>query len=624
LQANKLSSLKEIEIESVVIKFAGDSGDGMQVTGGIFTSGSALAGNDIATFPDFPAEIRAPIGTVAGVSGFQIRFGSIAVHTPGDECDVLVAMNAAALKSNLSTLKNNGIIIVNSQGFDARNLRLAGYPADATPLEHAISLGYNVINVDLSKVARETLADKGLGTKETERGKNMVALGLISWMYHRPLDTILALTEQRFGKKGEWSEWNKLLVKAGWNFGETIELFHERYNLRPASMKPGVYRGIAGNEALALGLLAASQKAGRSLFLGAYPITPASDVLHELAKYKRLHVDTFMAEDEIAAICASIGASYGGSLGVTVSSGPGIALKTEAMGLAIALELPLVICNIQRGGPSTGLPTKTEQADLFQAVLGRNGESPLIVIAPGSPKECFEMAFWASKLSLEHTTPVMLLSDGYIANGAEPWCFPSIKNLPVIVPAVASDSETPYLPYERDENLVRKLAVPGTKGMQHRIGGLEKQARTGNISYDPDNHEQMVWIRKRKVENIARFIPPIKLEQGSMDASVLILGWGSTLGAITTAVEMAQNAGLKVAQAHLRFIHPFPENMATFLAGFTTVLVPEMNTGQLAFMLKATFPAQVVSLSKIKGKPFSAKEIFDKILTLVEPTQHAQ
>lgn len=616
--------MKDLEIASVVIKFAGDSGDGMQVTGGIFTSGSALAGNDIATFPDFPAEIRAPIGTVAGVSGFQIRLGSIPVHTPGDACDVLVAMNAAALKSNLNALKDQGIIIANSQGFDARNLRLAGYPADAEPLANAVALGHKVVNVDLSKVARETLADKGLSTKEMERGKNMVALGLISWMYHRPLDTILALTDQRFGKKGEWSEWNKLLVQAGWNFGETIELFHERYTLKPAQMQKGTYRGIAGNEALALGLLAASQKAGVSLFLGAYPITPASDVLHELAKYKHLHADTFMAEDEIAAICAAIGASYGGSLGVTVSSGPGIALKTEAMGLAIALELPLVICNIQRGGPSTGLPTKTEQADLFQAVLGRNGESPLIVIAPGSPKECFDMAYWAAKLSLEHVTPVMLLSDGYIANGAEPWRFPTLKDLDPILPNVIDNADATYLPYQRDDNFVRKLALPGTPNKQHRIGGLEKEDLTGNISYDPDNHEKMIYLRKKKVEKVATVIPAIELEQGSMEASILVLGWGSTLGAITTAVENAHKAGINVAQAHLRFIHPFPHNLESLLKQFTYILVPEMNTGQLAFLLQAQFNIKIETLAKVKGKPFQAKEIFDTLVTLHSSLQHAQ
>ena len=613
------------ELTSVVIKFVGDSGDGMQVTGDLFTSAAALAGNDIATFPDFPAEIRAPQGTVAGVSGFQVRFGSERIHSPGDQCDVLVAMNAAGIKSNLYSLKPQGFVIANTPGFDPKNLRLAGYAPDAEPLKEAESKGYKVINVDLSKVARETLANEGLSTKELERGKNMVALGLVCWMFHRSLESVMELTKMKFSKKEEWAEWNKQLVKAGWNFGETIELFHERFVINKAQMDAGNYRGISGNEALALGLLAASHKAGLKLFLGAYPITPASDVLHNLVKYKKFGVDTFMAEDEIAAICAAIGASYGGNLGVTASSGPGIALKAEAIGLAVNLELPLVICNIQRGGPSTGLPTKTEQADLFQAMYGRNGECPLIVLAPGSPKECFDMAFEAALLSLEHVTPVMLLSDGYIANGAEPWKYPAIETLKDITPNFFNPQpnsqpqpqpNSPYKPYLRDENLVRKHAVPGNVGTQHRIGGLEKENITGNVSYDPDNHELMVGLRQAKVDKVADFIPEVTMENGPAKGKLLVLGWGSTLGAITTAVENAHLAGIEISQAHLRYINPFPKNLGEVLHNFEHVLIPELNSGQLAFILKGTFGIEPIQLNKIKGRPFFANEIFDKIIEL--------
>ncbi|MCZ2129737.1 MAG: 2-oxoacid:acceptor oxidoreductase subunit alpha [Bacteroidia bacterium] len=608
-------TIVEKELNSVVIKFVGDSGDGMQVSGNLFTSTSALAGNDIATFPDFPAEIRAPIGTVAGVSGFQIQFGNERVYSPGDSCDVLVAMNAAALKSNLNTLKSDGIVIANSLGFDAKNLKLAGYPADADPLGEVQTKGYKLINVDLTKVAKETLSDKGLGNKEIERGKNMVALGLVCWMYQRPLDKVFALTERRFGKKGEWAEWNKMLIQSGWNFGETIEVFNERYVVKPAPLQPGKYRGIAGNEALALGFVAAAHKAKLRLFLGAYPITPASDVLHELAKHKKRGVDSFMAEDEIAAICAAIGASYGGNLGLTVSSGPGMALKTEAMGLAVSLEIPLVICNIQRGGPSTGLPTKTEQADLFQAMFGRNGECPMIVLAASSPKECFEMAFQAAKLSLEHVTPVILLSDGYIANGAEPWRFPSLKDLPEIKTKFAH-AETDYQPYARDENYVRQWAVPGMKGIQHRIGGLEKEDITGNVSYDPDNHQKMTELRQKKVDKVVDFIPELSIMNGPDTGKLLVLGWGSTLGAITTAVLDAHKSGINVSQAHLRYLNPFPKNLEKVLANFDKILVPELNMGQLSFILKSKFNAEIIQLNKVKGKPFLAREILEKIIEI--------
>lgn len=608
-------TMTEKELSSVVIKFVGDSGDGMQVSGNLFTSTSALAGNDIATFPDFPAEIRAPIGTVAGVSGFQIRFGSEAIYSPGDNCDVLVSMNAAALKSNLNTLKPNGIIIANTLGYDAKNLRLAGYPADADPLGEAVGQGYKLIQVDLTKVAKETLADKGIGNKDIERGKNMIALGLVCWMFQRPLEKVFALTEMRFGKKGDWATWNKMLIQAGWNLGDTLELFDSRYVVKPAPLQSGKYRGIAGNEALALGFIAAAHKSGLKLFLGAYPITPASDVLHELAKYKKIGVDSFMAEDEIAAICAAIGASYGGSLGITVSSGPGIALKTEAMGLAVSLEIPLVVCNVQRGGPSTGLPTKTEQADLLQALFGRNGECPMIVVAPGNPKECFEMAFQAAKLSLEHVTPVMLLSDGYIANGAEPWRFPSMNDLPSIEAKFAHEN-SPYQPYARDENYVRQWAVPGMKGIQHRIGGLEKEEISGNVSYDPDNHQKMVELRQMKVDKVADFIPELQIINGASKGKLLVLGWGSTLGAITTAVMDAFKQGIEVSQAHLRYLNPFPKNIENVLNNFDNILVPELNSGQLAFVLKSKFKVKIVQLNKVKGKPFLAGEILEKIIEI--------
>lgn len=609
----KTTTLNSKEIISAVVKFVGDSGDGMQVSGSLFTSGSALAGNDIATFPDFPAEIRAPIGTVAGVSGFQIRFGSEAVHSPGDECDTLVAMNAAALKSNLSSLKTAGVLIVNTQGFDARNLRLAGFKPDDNPLLEAEKKGYKLLNIDFTKISREALKGEGIGTKDMDRGKNMVALGLVCWIYQRPIEKVLALTEQKFGKKGEWATWNKKLVNAGWNLGETMELFHERFLVKSAKMDPGTYRGIAGNEALALGLLAASHRAGLKLFLGAYPITPASDVLHELAKFKVFGVDTFMAEDEIAAICAAIGASYGGNIGVTASSGPGIALKTEAMGLAVSLELPLIICNIQRGGPSTGLPTKTEQADLYQALFGRNGESPIVVLAPASPKDCFYMAYQAVKISLEYMVPVMLLSDGYIANGAEPWKYPTIESLPPITTKLATPQQLPYQPYQRDQNYARTWAVPGMKDMQHRIGGLEKENITGHVSYDPDNHALMVKLRQLKVDKVQDIVPPLTCIRGTEKSKLLVLGWGSTLGAISTAVENAQSAGMDVAQAQLKYLNPLPANLASFLNQFDAVLIPELNAGQLAFYLKGKLGIEAIKLNKIEGKPFFAREIFDKI-----------
>ncbi len=617
---NTLNS-HDIELQSAVIKFAGDSGDGMQVSGGLFTSGSALAGNDIATFPDFPAEIRAPMGTVAGVSGFQVRFGSQAIHSPGDQYDMLIAMNAAALKNNLASMKEKGIIVINTPGFDSKNLRLAGYAPTDNPIADIKNKGFQLIEVHFSKVSQEILKEEGLSQKELERGKNMVALGLACWIYRRPISTILTLTEQQFIHKNQWADRNKKLVQAGFNLGDTMEIFHERYVVRQAPMAPGQYRGISGNQAMALGFLAAGHRAGLNVFLGAYPITPASDILHEMARFKSYGVDTFMAEDEIAAITAAIGASYGGNLGITASSGPGMALKTEAIGLAVSLELPLVICNVQRGGPSTGLPTKTEQSDLFQAMFGRNGECPVPVIAASSPKDCFYAAFKAAKIALEFMTPVILLSDGYIANGAEPWKYPSIDDMPEIKPNFSPKEQEHYQPYARDHKGARFAAIPGTPGKHHRIGGLEKDALSGNISYEPLNHHAMTQWRKTKVDNVVVHAPNLSFIQGNSNSQLLLAGWGSTMGAITTAVENAIKAGYDVAQTHFHFIHPLPANTQEFLSSFQHIIIPELNTGQLAYIIKAQTGIQPITLSKVKGQPFFAKDILDFIVSHFHQTQ---
>jgi 2-oxoglutarate/2-oxoacid ferredoxin oxidoreductase subunit alpha len=608
--------MSEKELISAVVKFAGDSGDGMQVSGSLFSHATVLAGNDIATFPDFPAEIRAPVGTVSGISGFQLRFGSERVHSPGDQADMLVAMNAAALKSNLNALKDGGIVLANLSGMDSKNLRLAGYANNANPLEDTKLAGYHVVEVDFLKIAKEVLKDSGLGKADIDKGKNMVALGLVGWVYQRELSQMLQLVQQKFSSKGHWAEWNQELVKAGWAYGETAEVFHDRYKIRKAVLDKGRYRSIAGNEALSLGLMAAAEKAGLKLFLGAYPITPASDILHELSKYKGNGVITYQAEDEIAAVCAAIGASYGGNLGVTSTSGPGMSLKTEAIGLAVMLEIPLVICNIQRGGPSTGLPTKTEQADLLQALYGRNGEAPLIVLAAQTPKDCFMMAFEAAKLSLEHMTPVILLSDGYIANGAEPWKYPSMADLPSIKPNFATEPTEQYKPYARDEKLARWMAVPGTSGMQHRVGGLEKNQPHGNVSYEPDNHQEMVETRLAKVEKVTDYIPKIEVLRGKPQGKILVLGWGSTYGAISTAIENAHKAGIEVSQAHLKYLNPFPSNLGKLLSQFEHILVPELNMGQLSLILKGKFEGNFVAMNKVKGRPFYSKEILEKIIEL--------
>ncbi len=606
-----MTSTTEV-VDKVTILFAGDSGDGIQLTGTQFTNTTALHGNDLSTFPDFPAEIRAPIGTLAGVSGFQINFGSTEIYTPGDACDVLVVMNAAALKKNLSRLKERGTIIANESGFDVRNFKLAGFGPNDDPLDEAKLKGYNLVKMDVTSHTRECLKDSGLGTKERDRSKNMFVLGYIYWMYDRNLDVTIEFLNGKFKSKPEILDANIKVLKAGYHFAETYEEFRTRYEVKPAVMPKGVYRNIMGNEATAIGLIAASKKSGLDLFYGSYPITPASDILHHLAKHKNFGVQSFQAEDEIAAICAAIGSSFGGALGVTATSGPGIALKTEAIGLAMMLELPLVIVNVQRGGPSTGLPTKTEQADLLQALYGRNGEAPVPVLAAATPSDCFETIFEACRIAVEYMTPVFFLSDGYIANGAAPWRFPRAEELNAITPNWAKD--VAYQPYERNEALVRSWAVPGAKGLEHRLGGLEKEDITGNVSYDPENHEHMVKIRASKIEGIK--IPDQSLDNGNEGGKVLVLGWGSTYGAIKTAIADLRKEGYEVAHAHLRHIHPLPKNLMSLLKTFDKVLIPEMNNGQLVKVIRDKYLIDAIPYNKIKGIPFEAKELKERILDL--------
>jgi 2-oxoglutarate ferredoxin oxidoreductase subunit alpha len=601
------------------ILFAGDSGDGIQLTGDQFTTTTALFGNDVSTFPNYPAEIRAPLGTLAGVSGFQIKFGSEEIYTPGDSCDLLVVMNAAALKANLKQLKPGGMIIANTEGFDPKNLRLAKFPEGVNPLEDGSLDSYKLYTLDVTKMTKATLEGSGLGTKDIDRTKNMFVLGFIYWIYNRTLEHTITFLEQKFAKKPAIVEANIKTLKAGYHYGDTSETFMQRVQVDAAKITPGVYRNINGNPATAIGLIAASQKSGLNLFLGSYPITPASDILHDLSKHKNFGVRTFQAEDEIAAITSAIGAAFGGSLAVTTSSGPGIALKTEAIGLAIMLELPLVIINVQRGGPSTGLPTKTEQADLLQAVYGRNGEAPLPVIAARTPSDCFYAVYEACRIAVEHSTPVFFLSDGYLANGAEPWRFPQAADLPSITAtfATAEDAEGgKFLPYKRDEKLARKWAVPGVKGLEHRIGGLEKEHETGNISYDPDNHEFMVKLRAEKVEKIADTIPLQTLDNGPEKGKLLIVGWGSTYGSIKTAVKRALADGYSVAHAHVRYIQPFPKNLGELMKNYDHILVPEMNNGQLVRILRDKFLVPAEGFNKIKGIPFSSEELYSKIITL--------
>jgi 2-oxoglutarate ferredoxin oxidoreductase subunit alpha len=608
---------EEVVLQDVVIKFAGDSGDGMQLTGQQFTNNTALLGIDLATFPDFPAEIRAPIGTLPGVSGFQIHFSSNPVYTPGDTCDVLVAMNAAALKVNLKGLKKGGKIIANLEGFDAKNLRLAAYPEGINPLEDGSLDGYELTKVDITKLTREALkSNTELGTKERDRAKNMFVLGLIYWLYNRNLDNTIDFLEEKFGKKENILKSNIDVLKAGYYYGETAELFNARYKVEKSKMEPGTYRSIMGNQALSMGLIAASQKSGLPLFLGSYPITPASDILHELSKYKNFGIKTFQAEDEIAGITAAIGASYGGSIGLTTTSGPGMALKTEAIGLATMLEIPLLIINIQRGGPSTGLPTKTEQSDLMQAYYGRNGEAPIPVLAASTPSDCFFMAFEAVKIALQHMTPVILLSDGYIANGAEPWKFPAAADLPVIevkFKTSLAEGEEKFLPYKRDEKLARPWAIPGAAGLEHRIGGIEKQHETGNVSYDPENHEFMVKMRQAKVDKIADHIPLQTIDSGAAKGKVLVLGWGSTYGTIKSAVLQLQSQGKSVSHAHIKYMRPFPKNLGEILAGFETILIPEINNGQLIKIIRDKYLVDAKAYNKIMGIPIAKLELVTAI-----------
>ncbi|HEX3143485.1 MAG TPA: 2-oxoacid:acceptor oxidoreductase subunit alpha [Pyrinomonadaceae bacterium] len=599
------------ELDTVTIRFAGDSGDGMQLTGTQFTNTSAIVGNDISTLPDFPAEIRAPAGSLPGVSGFQLNFSSHDIRTPGDQPNVLVAMNPAALKVNLPDLEEGGTLIINSDEFTKENLEHAAYKSN--PIEDGSLTGYRVHTLPISTLNMNAL--KGtveLSRKEIARCKNFFALGVLYWLYDRPLDPTLNWINSKFRKNPELAKANEVALKTGYNFAETTEVFTTHYTVKKAVIAPGRYRKITGNEATAIGFVAAAELAGRPLFYGSYPITPASDILHELARHKNFGVKTFQAEDEIAAVCAAIGASFTGHVGLTGTSGPGVALKQEAIGLAVMTELPLVIVNVQRGGPSTGLPTKTEQADLFQAVWGRNGECPAIVIAPATPADCFDMAIEAVRLAFKYMIPVFYLSDGYLANGAEPWAVPAIEKLPRIEVKFATDP-TNFMPYSRDEaTLARPWALPGTPGLEHRIGGIEKQNITGNVNYDPENHHLMVKLRQEKVDRAVADIPPVEVF-GDPTGKVLVLGWGSTYGSITSAVERLRKEGKPVSSAHLRHLNPFPGNLGAVLANFETVIVPEMNLGQLCTMIRAKYLVDAVAFSKVKGRPFQIREIVHKV-----------
>ncbi len=604
------SARKREVIEKAVIRFCGDSGDGMQITGNQFTNTVALYGNDLATFPDYPAEIRAPAGTLPGVSGFQVHFSSNDVYTPGDAVDALVAMNPAALKMNLADLKKNGILIVNLDSFKETDLRKAQMTAN--PLEDHSLDAYRVFPVELQRLTRTALKEVGLDAKSMDRCKNFFALGMCYWLYNRPMDSTVRWIDEKFKSKPQLVQANRLALQAGYSYCAATEAFQISYEIPPAKLSPGVYRNISGNTALALGFVAASQKAGIRLFLGSYPITPASDILHELSQYKDFGVITFQAEDEIAAITSAIGAAYAGALGITTTSGPGMALKTEALGLATMVELPLVICDIQRGGPSTGLPTKTEQADLLQALFGRNSEAPIPVLAPSTPGDCFWVALEASRIAIGHMLPVIILSDGYLANGAEPWRIPATADLPDI-PVKFETNPQGFQPYRRDpETLSRPWALPGTAGLEHRIGGLEKEDVTGNVSYDPLNHEHMVRLRAEKVELIANDIPAAIVE-GDQSGDLLIVGWGSTHGAITAAVKAQRAKGHRVGHLHLRYLNPLPRNVGEILKRYKRVLVPEMNMGQLVMILRAKFLIDAQGYNKIQGKPFKQIEIEQKI-----------
>lgn len=603
-----------VEIENVTIRFAGDSGDGMQLTGTQFTNTAAILGNDISTLPDFPAEIRAPAGSLPGVSGFQINFSSRDIRTPGDEPNVLVAMNPAALKVNLSDLENGGILIVNSDAFAELNLKKAGY--EKNPLEDGSLAGFRVISLPLTELNLNALKELNLGKKEADRCKNFFALGMMYWLYDRPLDPTLKWIQSKFQKNPVILEANSRALRAGFNYADTTELFTTHYRVRKANLSPGKYRNITGNEATALGFIAASQVAGRPLFYASYPITPASDILHELSRHKNFGIKTFQAEDEIAAMTAAIGASFAGHLGLTGTSGPGVALKSEAIGLAVMTELPVVIANIQRGGPSTGLPTKTEQADLLQAMFGRNGECPVAIVAPATPGDCFHMAFEAFRIATKFMTPVFYLSDGYLGNGSEPWKIPKVADLPRIDIEFRKDPNG-FHPYSRDEaTLARPWAVPGTPGLEHRIGGLEKEHITGNVSYNPENHEFMVRLRAEKIARIASFIPEVEVF-GKPEGKVLVVGWGGTYGAITSAVEAMQGWGKSVSSIHLRYLNPFPRNLGEVLSRFEKVLVAELNLGQLRLLLRAHYLVDAIGFNKVKGHPFKISELIGKLEDLV-------
>tara|TARA_B100001758_G_scaffold247951_1_gene268983 strand:+ start:15836 stop:17680 length:1845 start_codon:yes stop_codon:yes gene_type:complete len=610
------NSREIIDLEKVVIKFAGDSGDGMQLTGTQFTDTSAILGNDLATFPDYPAEIRAPQGTVAGVSGFQIHIGRIDINTPGDIADVLVAMNPAALKANKNWIKKGGTIIVNIDSFTKKDLEKAGY--ENSPLEDNSFEGFNIIKAPITKLTREALKNSGIEAKSIGRSKNMFALGIVYWMFNRPMKPTETFLKKKFSSRPEIVEANIKVMHAGYNFADTIEALTSSYTVLAANLRKGTYRNVMGNQALAWGFLAAAEKAGKELFLGSYPITPASDILHELAKHKNLGVKTFQAEDEIAGICSAIGASFAGNLGITTTSGPGLSLKGEALGLAVMTELPLVVVDVQRGGPSTGLPTKTEQSDLFQALYGRNGESPVVILASSTPANCFDWSYMASKITLEHNTPVVLLSDGYLGNGAEPWKIKSTKDMPDIIPNIAKKGKE-YQPYLRDKKtLARKLAIPGTKGLEHRLGGLEKEHITGNVSYDPENHQKMCLIREEKINKLAEIIPDQKVF-GEISADLLVIGWGGTYGSLYSAVENLISKGESIALIHFNYINPLPQNTASLINKYSNIVVCELNSGQFANYLRMKFEGKIFNqYNKIQGLPFTTLELEAHFKTLLK------
>ncbi len=608
MSEKKFKKMKEVD--SVVIRFAGDSGDGMQLTGSQFTETTAVMGNDLATFPDFPAEIRAPAGSLAGVSSFQIQFSSDEIRTPGDDLDVLVAMNPAALKTNLQDLKESGIVLANKANYTKKNLKLAGW--ESNPLEDDTLKNYQLIELDMTKIVGHAVEDMNLTSKTVSRSTNMFALGLMFWMYDRSLDSTISFLKKKFGKRPELVEANVRALKAGYHYGDTIEAVQTSYKVPKAKFEKGIYRNIMGNQALCYGLMAAANKSNCDLFYGGYPITPASDILHILSSHKNFRVKTFQAEDEIAAIMSVIGASFSGLLGITATSGPGIALKSEAMGLAIATELPLVIVNVQRGGPSTGMPTKTEQADLHQALFGRNGEAPIPVIAASTPVDCFNVAFEACRIALEYMTPVILLSDAYVANGSEPWLIPSMDDLPEIKNHIVKNGNG-FIPFKRNKKqLARNWGLPGTAEMEHRVGGLEKDEHTGNVSYDPLNHQRMTDLRYERIDLIADSIPEVN-PHGSKSGDILVLGWGSTFGAIRTAVNEAKNDGRSVAHIHLNHINPLPKNLGEVLLKFRNVLIPEMNCGQLLMLIRSKYLVNAQGLNKVQGKPFTVNEIYSAI-----------